>query len=79
MKKPNKAGSGKLKQHVEICFRKDLRDIEQFFLNDYLSLKIIAFNPVKFDKFLSRDMVRHHYHLSFVELIGIRVVLSYLR
>ncbi|XP_017970388.1 PREDICTED: zinc finger BED domain-containing protein DAYSLEEPER-like [Theobroma cacao] len=78
----SKYGTGNLKRHNDNCVRKDTRDIGQMIFSkehNSMLMRSSKFDLEKFRELVVAAIVMHNLPLSFVEYIGTKSMLSYLR
>ncbi|EOX99652.1 BED zinc finger,hAT family dimerization domain [Theobroma cacao] len=78
----SKYGTGNLKRHNDNCVRKDTRDIGQMIFSkehNSMLMRSSKFDLEKFRELVVATIVMHNLPLSFVEYIGTKSMLSYLR
>ena len=71
-------GTGHLKCHLDVCPRKDTRDVGQLILGqNAMSVSSPKFDPAKFRELLCADIKMHELTFRFVEYVGVRAIFSY--
>ena len=72
-------GTGNLKRHLDVCPRKDTRDVDQLILGqNAMSVSSPKFDPAKFRELLCAAITMHELPFRFDEYVGIRAIFSYL-
>ena len=72
-------GTRNLKHHLEVCPRKDIRDVGQLILGqNAMFVSSPKFDPAKFRELLCVAITMHGLPFRFVEYVGIRAIFSYL-
>ena len=72
-------GTGNLKRHLDVCPRKDTRDVGQLILGqNAMSVSSPKFDLEKFRELLCAAITMHELPFRFVEYVGIWAIFSYL-